>query len=90
MEIAGDENGENAEGSVWNGSINGGQSTHHNKLASQMAAADGAEAVAEEVQGTSGDHESKQVTFYSSVFNTPSTEFPRYSKISFFIDDERE
>lgn len=59
-------------------------------LASQMAAADGAEAVAAEVQGTSGGHESKQVAFYSSVNNTPCTEFPRYSKISFFIDDERD
>ena len=61
VEIAGDGNGENAEGAVWNGSINGSQSTHHSMLPSQMAAADGAEAVAEEGQGTSDNNQSKQV-----------------------------
>lgn len=64
VEIAGDGNGENAEGAVWNGSINGSQNTHHNMLPSQMAAADGAEGVAEGEQGTSGSNQNKQVRVY--------------------------
>lgn len=64
MDVAGDgnENEENAEGAVWNATMaNGNQGAHNNMLSSQMAAANGAEAVAEDEEGATGGNENKQV-----------------------------
>ncbi|XP_028402891.1 pericentriolar material 1 protein-like [Dendronephthya gigantea] len=63
VDIAGDgnENEENAEGAVWNASVaNGNQGAHNNMLSSQMAADNGAEAVAEDEEGATGGNENKQ------------------------------
>ena len=67
VEISGDvdENEENAEGAVWNGSVNGNHGVHHNTLPSQMAAAEGAEA--EDEQGTNGGNQNKQVRMLYSL-----------------------
>ncbi len=63
----GNENEENAEGTVWNASMNGNQGAHHNMLSSQMAAANGAEAAAEDEEGAIGGNQNKQVwIFYST------------------------
>lgn len=68
VDIAGEVNGENAEGAVWNGNMNGSQD--HNMLPSQMAAANGADAAAEEEEGASGSNENIHVrTLYSSFHN---------------------
>ena len=63
-----DQNEENAEGAVWNGSVNGSHGAHHNTLPSQMTAAEGAEAAAEDGEGANGGNQNKQVRMLYLAF----------------------